>query len=161
MRKRLVILVLVGAATLFSASADAKSKSSGSGGSVHVRGYVTKKGTYVAPHTRHAPGTGSQSSSSGRSGTVPYTRGTPAPPSKPGARPSRGAMDAPAVDVAPVAPAQSAEKRYRGLLSNARALSRAGLHENAAAMLKRIIAGAPGTRVASDAKEELANLPRH
>jgi hypothetical protein len=31
------------------------SSGSSSGGTVHVRGYVKKDGTYVAPHTRHSP----------------------------------------------------------------------------------------------------------
>jgi hypothetical protein len=44
------------------------SSSTHTGGTVHVRGYYRKDGTYVAPHDRHAagtaPATGSRSSSS-------------------------------------------------------------------------------------------------
>jgi hypothetical protein len=36
-------------------------------GSVHVKGYTRKDGTYVAPYTRSAPGASSHSSSSGSS----------------------------------------------------------------------------------------------
>lgn len=35
------------------------SRSKSSGGAVHVRGYTRKDGTYVRPHTRSAPGSGS------------------------------------------------------------------------------------------------------
>jgi len=38
-------------------------------GSVHVKGYTRKDGTYVAPHTRSAPSGSSHSSSSGSAGS--------------------------------------------------------------------------------------------
>lgn len=38
-------------------SSRSSSSSSGSGGTVQVSGYTRKDGTYVRPHTRHAPGT--------------------------------------------------------------------------------------------------------
>ncbi len=42
----------------------AKTKESKKNKPVHVRGYTRKDGTYVAPHDRSAPGTGTSSSSS-------------------------------------------------------------------------------------------------
>jgi len=47
--------------TLIAVDVDAKGGSHG--GTVSVRGYTRKDGTYVAPHTRSAPGSGSSSSS--------------------------------------------------------------------------------------------------
>src|SRR5437867_2084882 len=53
------------------------------GGTVHVRGYVRKDGTYVAPYTRSAPGSKSYSASTSRiatpnisSGVTPYVATT-------------------------------------------------------------------------------------
>jgi len=41
-----------------SSSSSASTATGSKGGPVQVRGYTTSKGTYVAPHTRAAPGTG-------------------------------------------------------------------------------------------------------
>lgn len=46
------------------------------GGSVHVRGYTRKDGTYVSPHTRSAPGYGSQPSYSGSHNSPTYSAPT-------------------------------------------------------------------------------------
>ncbi|GJE41591.1 hypothetical protein [Methylobacterium soli] len=52
-------LLLIGAAALALAGsgleAAARGRGGGWGGSVSVRGYVTSRGTYVAPHTRSRP----------------------------------------------------------------------------------------------------------
>ena len=55
-------LLLIGLALVSSVAAK------GSGGPVHVSGYTTKNGTYVAPYYRAAPGSGSSSSSSSGTG---------------------------------------------------------------------------------------------
>ncbi len=79
-RSRLFIVALIAVATLLSqtdatfakgghssskSSSNSKSsKSSSNNKSVYVGGYTTKKGTYVAPHRRAAPGEGKSYSSS-------------------------------------------------------------------------------------------------
>jgi len=49
------------------------STSSSSGGTVHVRGYTRKDGTYVRPHTRRAPGTASHDYAPARAEPVEAT----------------------------------------------------------------------------------------
>lgn len=63
MNLRLLILAAVALCVLADGRpALAKGKSGGGGGTVQVRGYYRKNGTYVAPHTRSAPGSGGGSS---------------------------------------------------------------------------------------------------
>jgi hypothetical protein len=56
-------------------------------------------------------------------------------------------------------PNTSAQRTYGYLLRNARYLIQAGLYAPAANYLQRIIAGAPGTRIANEARQLLARLP--
>jgi hypothetical protein len=56
-------------------------------------------------------------------------------------------------------PNVSAQRMYGYLLRNARQLIQAGLYRPAANYLQRIIAGAPGTRIANEAQQLLARLP--
>jgi hypothetical protein len=56
-------------------------------------------------------------------------------------------------------PNVSAQRTYGYLLRNARQLIQAGLYGPAANYLQRIIAGAPGTRIANEARQLLARLP--
>jgi hypothetical protein len=60
--KRLAFIVSAALCVAFSfpSTGVAKGKGSGGGGSVHVKGYTRKDGTYVAPHTRSAPGMGAK-----------------------------------------------------------------------------------------------------
>jgi hypothetical protein len=55
-------------------------------------------------------------------------------------------------------PNTAAERMYRGLLSNAKQLIRAGVYPPAINDLQRIINGAPGTRIAGEAQRLLARL---
>lgn len=56
-------------------------------------------------------------------------------------------------------PNVSAQRMYGYLLKNAKQLIRAGLYAPAANYLQRIIAGAPGTRIAIEAQQLLFRLP--
>jgi hypothetical protein len=56
-------------------------------------------------------------------------------------------------------PNVSAQRTYGYLLRNARQLIQAGLYAPAANYLQRIIAGAPGTRIANEAQQLLMRLP--
>ncbi len=68
----LVAAILAPGVLLAKGGGKSGSKSSSSGGTVHVKGYYRKDGTYVRPHTRSAPGSGSHySAPSSRSYTPP------------------------------------------------------------------------------------------
>lgn len=56
-------------------------------------------------------------------------------------------------------PNTMAQRNYGGLLHNAKELIKAGMYAPAAADLRRIINGAPGTRIAAEAQRMLAKLP--
>jgi hypothetical protein len=56
-------------------------------------------------------------------------------------------------------PNTSAQRTYGALLHNAKLLIRAGVYGAAATDLKRIITGAPGTRIAAEAQRLLSTLP--
>jgi hypothetical protein len=56
-------------------------------------------------------------------------------------------------------PNASAQRSYGYLLRNAKYLIQAGLYAPAANYLQRIIAGAPGTRIAAEAQQLLARMP--
>ncbi len=56
-------------------------------------------------------------------------------------------------------PNTAAERTYRGLLHNAKELIRAGVYPAAMNDLQRIINGAPGTRIATEAQRLLARIP--
>ena len=56
-------------------------------------------------------------------------------------------------------PNVAAQRTYGYLLRNARQLIQAGLYAPAANYLQRIIAGAPGTRIANEAQQLLMRLP--
>jgi hypothetical protein len=56
-------------------------------------------------------------------------------------------------------PNASAQRNYGYLLQNAKKLIQAGLYAPAANYLQRIIAGAPGSRIANEAQQLLARLP--
>jgi hypothetical protein len=56
-------------------------------------------------------------------------------------------------------PNVTAQRTYGYLLRNARQLIQAGLYAPAANYLQRIIAGAPGTRIAAEAQQLLMRLP--
>jgi hypothetical protein len=60
-----LVLALLDGGTAFGRSGGSASSS---GGSVHVRGYTTRAGTYVSPYERHPSGAGSGSTSSGGGG---------------------------------------------------------------------------------------------
>ncbi|HXY33675.1 MAG TPA: hypothetical protein VEI07_05565 [Planctomycetaceae bacterium] len=62
------------------------------------------------------------------------------------------------VEPTPADPDTAARKRFSGVLSNSRALIKAGLREAAESNLKRIIKEAPGTTIAGDAQHELDKL---
>jgi len=64
------ILLLAALALPFSAEA----RGGGSGGTVHVRGHMTKAGTYVPPHVRTAPNESKRDNYSTRGKVNPYTR---------------------------------------------------------------------------------------
>lgn len=72
--KRMILLVLsiVFCFALFF-SADAFCRGKSSGGSVSVRGYTTKSGTYVAPHHRTSPDSTKSNNWSTRGNVNPYT----------------------------------------------------------------------------------------
>lgn len=53
--KRILALVIILSMVAFSLEAFAGGRGGGKGGSVDVRGYTRKDGTYVAPHQRSAP----------------------------------------------------------------------------------------------------------
>jgi hypothetical protein len=53
----------------------------------------------------------------------------------------------------------NSNQQYGALLANARHLIKAGVYPQAAALLQRIIAGAPGTRVAGIAQRMLLSIP--
>jgi hypothetical protein len=80
MRKLLIaafaIILAIGgagpAAARKPAGSSAGSHSSSTAPKVHVRGYTRKDGTYVAPHDRAYPGTGSHSYTPKSLGTVPH-----------------------------------------------------------------------------------------
>lgn len=66
--KTLTTILLLGALALpFSAEARR------SGGTVHVRGHVTKTGRYVPPHTRTAPNRSKADNYSTRGNANPYS----------------------------------------------------------------------------------------
>ncbi len=57
-------------------------------------------------------------------------------------------------------PDTQARRQYGAILSNARALIRAGIYPQAAQLLQRVVNGAPpATRVATEARNLLASLP--
>ncbi len=56
-------------------------------------------------------------------------------------------------------PETNARRQFGPLVSNARNLIRAGVYPPAAQLLQRVIAGAPGTRIAAEAQRMLASLP--
>jgi hypothetical protein len=77
------------------------------GGTVHVRGYVRKDGTYVAPYTRSAPGSKSYSARTSRITTPSISSGvTPYVPTT-----SSTTSIAPAVPTAAVAPQSTPDLR--------------------------------------------------
>lgn len=57
-------------------------------------------------------------------------------------------------------PETAARRQYGPLVANARNLIRAGVYSPAAQLLQRVIAGAPGTRIAGDAQRLLASIPQ-
>jgi hypothetical protein len=58
-----------------------------------------------------------------------------------------------------LSPDASAQRTYGPILHNAKQLIKAGLYGPAAGYLRRIINGAPGTRIAAEAQRLLASLP--
>jgi hypothetical protein len=58
-----------------------------------------------------------------------------------------------------LSPDASAQRTYGPILHNAKQLIKAGLYGPAAGYLRRIINGAPGTRIAAEAQRLLAALP--
>jgi hypothetical protein len=56
-------------------------------------------------------------------------------------------------------PETAARRQYGPLVSNARYLIQAGIYPSAVALLQRVIAGAPGTRIAGQAQRLLASIP--
>jgi hypothetical protein len=56
-------------------------------------------------------------------------------------------------------PDTAAQRQYGGLVSNARNLIRSGIYPPAVTLLQRVIAGAPGTRIAGKAQRLLATVP--
>jgi hypothetical protein len=61
----------------------------------------------------------------------------------------------------PIDPDAVARKRYFGLLSNSRALIKAGMRDAARVKLRQIIKEASGTRISIAAQQELDALPPH
>ena len=78
----------------------------GSGGAVHVRGYIRKDGTYVAPHYRSAPDGSLQNNWSTKGNVNPYTgeEGTLVTPPVPASRRAAEPL-APRLTVPPYRPA--------------------------------------------------------
>jgi hypothetical protein len=56
-------------------------------------------------------------------------------------------------------PEEAARKKYSGILSNAKALAKAKVYGPARKSLRRIIAEAPGTKIAAEAKQLLESIP--
>jgi hypothetical protein len=56
-------------------------------------------------------------------------------------------------------PETSARRQFGPLVSNARNLIRAGVYPPAVELLRRVLAGAPGTRIAGQAQRMLAAIP--
>jgi hypothetical protein len=56
-------------------------------------------------------------------------------------------------------PDAAAQRTYGPILHNAKQLIKAGLYAPAAGFLRRIINGAPGTRIAAEAQRLLTALP--
>lgn len=69
MRLALVALALIGLGLSF----EAQARGGGKGGSHSVRGYVTKKGAYVAPHHATNPNGTQHDNWSARGNVNPYT----------------------------------------------------------------------------------------
>jgi hypothetical protein len=59
-----------------------------------------------------------------------------------------------------VDPETAARRHYGALVANARSLIQAGVYPPAVQLLQRVIAGAPGTRIAVEAERILASLPQ-
>jgi hypothetical protein len=57
-------------------------------------------------------------------------------------------------------PDEAAQQKFGGVLRNARALIKAQIYTGAEKMLRRIIAEAPGTKVAAEAKQVLESMPK-
>ena len=66
-------VLLVGIAALAALAADAYAKGGGRGGSHTVRGHVTSKGTYVAPHRATNPNSTRMDNWSTKGNVNPYT----------------------------------------------------------------------------------------
>jgi len=60
-----------------------------------------------------------------------------------------------------VDPEVAARSKYGATLHNARQLISAGLYSAAESYLRRIVSGAPGTRIAAEALAEINRLPVH
>jgi hypothetical protein len=58
-----------------------------------------------------------------------------------------------------VDPETAARRQFGPLVTNARNLIRAGVYPQAVALLQRVIAGAPGTRIAGEAQRLLTKVP--
>jgi hypothetical protein len=56
-------------------------------------------------------------------------------------------------------PETAARRQFGPLVTNARNLIRAGVYPQAVALLQRVIAGAPGTRIAGEAQRLLTTVP--
>ena len=62
-------------------------------------------------------------------------------------------------DIAPQSPEEGARKKYGPLLSNAKSLIKPGIVAGAEKNLRRIIAEAPGTKIAAEAQQVLESMP--
>jgi hypothetical protein len=67
----------------------------------------------------------------------------------------------PTFGTGPIPPEYAARRRYFGLLTNSRALIKAGMRDAGRAKLQRIIQEVPGTKIAIEAQQELDALPPH
>jgi hypothetical protein len=90
-------------------------------GRVHVRGYTTKSGKYVAPYTRSAPRAKSSGSSSTKSYSAPRTQSYSAPRTQSYSAPRTKTYSAPRSKVA--APAPRSAQRPRATAASPRALA--------------------------------------
>lgn len=114
---RLLVIIFA----LFSIlSTPAEARGSRGGGSVHVRGYYRKNGTYVQPHSRTAPN-GTKSDNWSTQGNVNPITGTPG--TKPG-------DVAPAVTATPTTTADTGVSCTRGQLNNGKKCVAVGIPQN-------------------------------